>query len=206
MNRAEFNVAVRVNFERKEGESELAAYTRAFDAAMRQIGKSAQEVDVFHKLAADVEAGKVSLSELSAENVELLRIWREMSQEAADKDLLGLRAHQEIQEEIDATREAYARLQASGKLTEAELAQAALRTEERVRELEKSTNGWADAMFKAKGKGRKIYRKCRYTHYRRHFFGGVSGRRPGTILQRQQACIGQSFRDIAGSVCGSCDT
>ena len=150
MNRAEFNVAVRVNFERKEGESELAAYTRAFDAAMRQIGKSAQEVDVFHKLAADVEAGKVSLSELSAENVELLRIWREMSQEAADKDLLGLRAHQEIQEEIDATREAYARLQASGKLTEAELAQAALRTEERVRELEKSTNGWADAMFKAK--------------------------------------------------------
>lgn len=150
MNRTEFDVAIRVNFERKEGESELVAYTRAFDAAMRQIGKSAADIDAFHKLAADVEAGKVRLSELSAENVELLRIWREMSQEAANKDLLGLRAHQEIQEEIDATRAAYERLQASGKLTSAELAQAALKTEERIRELKGQTNGWAEAIWKAK--------------------------------------------------------
>lgn len=68
----------------------------------------------------------------------------------ADRELLGVRAHADVQKEIDKTRAAYERLKTSGKLTSAELAQAALKTEERVRELQHQTNGWADSLGKAK--------------------------------------------------------
>ncbi|RMX07413.1 phage tail tape measure protein [Allofranklinella schreckenbergeri] len=68
----------------------------------------------------------------------------------ADRELLGVRAHAEVQKEIDATRAAYERLKASGQLSQAELAQAALKTEERIRELHQQTNGWADSLGKAK--------------------------------------------------------
>lgn len=54
----------------------------------------------------------------------------------ADRELLGVRAHADIQKEIDQTRAAYERLKVSGKLTNTELAQASLKTEERVRELQ----------------------------------------------------------------------
>lgn len=68
----------------------------------------------------------------------------------ANRELLGVRAHADVQKEIEKTRQAYEQLKASGKLTHAELAQAALKTEERVRELGKQTNGWTDSLAKAK--------------------------------------------------------
>lgn len=68
----------------------------------------------------------------------------------ADRELLGVRAHADIQKEIDETRAAYERLKASGELTQTELAQAAMKTEERVRELQKQTNGWAESLGNAK--------------------------------------------------------
>ncbi|MDO5289350.1 MAG: phage tail tape measure protein, partial [Pseudomonadota bacterium] len=68
----------------------------------------------------------------------------------ADRELLGVRAHADIQKEIEQTRAAYERLKASGQLSQAELAQAALKTEERVRELKSQTNGWTESLGKAK--------------------------------------------------------
>lgn len=68
----------------------------------------------------------------------------------ANRELLGVRAHADVQKEIDKTRQAYEQLKASGKLTHTELAQAAMKTEERVRELQQSTNGWKESLGKAK--------------------------------------------------------
>ena len=65
--------------------------------------------------------------------------------------MLGVRAHAEVQKEIDETRAAYERLKDSGTLTGAELAQAALKTEDRVRELRAQTNG--GAVFDAEQRG-----------------------------------------------------
>lgn len=68
----------------------------------------------------------------------------------ANRELLGVRAHADVQKEISKTRSAFEQLKASGKLTQAELAQAAMKTQERIRELEKQTNGWKESLGKAK--------------------------------------------------------
>ena len=72
------------------------------------------------------------------------------AKQSADMELLGLRAHNKIQQEIDETRAAYDRLASSGKLSSAELANAALKTEDRVRELKKQTGDWANSLGNAK--------------------------------------------------------
>lgn len=76
---------------------------------------------------------------------------KKLSKEEIDRQLLGLKAHAEIEQEIEATQQAYERLKKSGKLTQAELAQAALKTEERIRELKHQTNGWSESLQNAKG-------------------------------------------------------
>lgn len=118
---------------------------------MRDAGKSAEEIQAFHKLALDIEAGRVAMESLDADMRELMGTYRRLSQVAADKDLLGLKSFQDIQHEIDGTRAAYERLKQSGQLTQAELAQAALKTEDRIRELKAQTNGWAESIAHAKG-------------------------------------------------------
>ncbi|MCM2331195.1 MAG: phage tail tape measure protein, partial [Pseudomonas sagittaria] len=143
-------VEIALSVDKREGESNLKAFSRAFDQLLRSLGKSDGDIKAFRRLAADVEAGKVAVASLDEQTRKLLQVFREGSQVAADRDLLGLSAHKDIQEQIYRTREAYERLAASGKLTSAELAQAALKTEERIRELHKETNGWADSLVNAK--------------------------------------------------------
>lgn len=143
-------VEIALSVDKREGESNLKAFSRAFDQLLRSLGKGDGDIKAFRRLAADVEAGKVAVASLDEQTRKLLQVFREGSQVAADRDLLGLSAHKDIQEQIYRTREAYERLAASGKLTSAELAQAALKTEERIRELHKETNGWADSLVNAK--------------------------------------------------------
>ncbi|RMX18854.1 phage tail tape measure protein [Vandammella animalimorsus] len=91
---------------------------------------------------------------LAAAQQQIARLAAEAEQAAqvlADRELLGVRAHAEVQKEIEATRAAYERLKASGQLSQAELAQAALKTEERIRELKHQTNGWTESLGKARG-------------------------------------------------------
>ena len=137
--------------DKKEGESNLSAFRRAFKGAMEDIGKSSAEVDEFGQLVSDIKLGKKAVDELDKETRQLYDTYNKGAQLAADKDILGLKAHADIQREIDETREAYQRLKTSGTLTQEELAQAALKTEERIRHLKHETNGWSDALQDAGG-------------------------------------------------------
>ncbi|MBN2855905.1 MAG: phage tail tape measure protein [Halothiobacillaceae bacterium] len=144
-------LSLKINVDQKEGESNLQAFTRAFNQAMKAAGKSADEVKSFYALNEQIKAGKASVESLDDSMRSLYETFQQGSQTAADKDLLGLKQHQAIQAEIEATRAAYDRLAKSGSLTSAELAQAALKTEDRIRELKAQTNGWAESLTNAKG-------------------------------------------------------
>src|SRR5690606_389603 len=134
-----------------EGESNLSAFNRAFKDAMAEIGKSAEEIDAFDQLNKDLAKGTKQVDELDDETRQLYDTYRKGAELAADRDILGIRAHADIQKEIEETRAAYDRLKKGGQLSQAELAQAALKTEERIRELKHQTNGWVDVLQDAKG-------------------------------------------------------
>ena len=141
--------AIRINIKTTEAINNMAALDAAVKKTLQELGRGA-DFDALEKLRQQAAEGKLNVDELDGSLRELWEVYQKLGAEAADKDLLGIRAHQDIQEEIDATRAAYERLKASGKLSSAELAQAALKTEERVRALEKQTNGWADSLMNAK--------------------------------------------------------
>jgi len=63
---------------------------------------------------------------------------------------LKLIPHEQLKREAQALKDSYAVLQSSGKLTAQELAQANLRLQEGLIELERKTNGWKDALVSAK--------------------------------------------------------
>ena len=147
----DLNLALKISVDKKEGESNLSAFNRAFKDAMAEIGKSAEEIDAFEELNKDLAKGVKQVDELDDETRQLYDTYRKGAELAADRDILGIRAHADIQKEIEETRAAYDRLKKGGKLSQAELAQAALKTEERIRELKHQTNGWVDALQDAKG-------------------------------------------------------
>ena len=144
-------LSLAINVDKKEGESNLNAFQRAFKDALRNIGKSADETQALKKTFDDIARGKVQVEELDTQTQQLYQTYKEGATVASDRDFLGLKAHVDVQKEIEATREAYKRLKDSGELTQEELAQAALKTEDRIRELNKQTNGWADSLMSAKG-------------------------------------------------------
>ena len=54
-----FEYSFKIHVDRKEGESHLEAFRRAFIQAMRDMGKSASDIATFEKLAQDLDAGRV---------------------------------------------------------------------------------------------------------------------------------------------------
>ena len=99
-----FEYSFKIHVDRKEGESHLEAFRRAFVQAMKDMGKSASDIATFEKLAQDLDAGRVKLDEVDKESRELYETWKRLSSVAADKDLLGIHHYQEIREESEATR------------------------------------------------------------------------------------------------------
>ena len=126
----------------------------ALDAQNVSLQRARDELSKLGISSTSLAQSQVALNRgLDASRESLQRMAQEAEAAAAvlaDRELLGVRAHADIQKEIDATRAAYDRLKASGKLTSTELAQAALKTEERVRQLQHQTNGWVDSLGKAK--------------------------------------------------------
>ena len=145
------NVALKLSVDKKEGESNLQAFNRSFDSAMTGINRSGADVDAFRKIATDINEGKVSVEDLDTETQQLYKTYKEGAQLAASRDILGIKAHIEIQKEIDETKQAYDQLKKSGKLSQTELAQAAIKTEDRIRKLKSETNGWTESLENAKG-------------------------------------------------------
>jgi tape measure domain-containing protein len=97
-------------------------------------------------MARDIRAGKTEVQSLEGEIKELYQLYAQGRQLAADRDFLGISAHSKVREEIVKVQMAYRRLEASGKLTGAELAQASEKAGNRIRELEKSTSAAAGSL------------------------------------------------------------
>ncbi len=70
---------------------------------------------------------------------------------SAARDVLGISPFRDIARDIALGEAAYKRLEASGKLSMAELAQAKMKLLERTRELQAQTNGWSEALLKVRG-------------------------------------------------------
>lgn len=141
---------LKLSVDKRDGESNLQAFRRSWTEMMVSLGKSGNEVRAFANLVAQIDEGKASVIGLDEETRKLVELYRESRQVAADRDFLGLSSHAAVREEIYKVREAYERLAKSGKLTSAELAQAAMKTQDKIRELERQTNGWVDSLANAK--------------------------------------------------------
>lgn len=113
---------------------------------LKEMGKSPSEIRTFMQLAADAEKGAAEVDNLDDETRQLLETYQALSKVARARETLSLIPHAKITEEIQQVRSAYADLKQSGKLTHAELAQAALKMEQQVVSLRSQTNGWVDAL------------------------------------------------------------
>jgi|GEM_PF-5315150 len=147
---APISVKVALGLETDAAKSNLAAFSNEFKLTLTNLGGKAEDIRFFAEMAKAIDAGKVSLSDYDAKTQALLATFRKGRDIAAARDFLGVPAHAEVQVAIDKTRAAYETLKASGQLTGAELSQAALRTKDRIRELEASTNGWTASLGKMK--------------------------------------------------------
>jgi TP901 family phage tail tape measure protein len=117
---------------------DLAAKTRAMQSALDAAGAAGSAA------IAKIDAQTEAMRRLSAASHDAL------AEINGARDQLGVRAFAEIEVEIEKTRQAFETLKNSGKLSQTELAQAALKTEERINELKHATNGWAESLAKSK--------------------------------------------------------
>lgn len=86
-----------------------------------------------------------------AQLVEVAAAHRTLAAQQRDMKTVGVESHAAIAKQVAETKAAFDRLKASGKLTGAELAQAALQAELRVRELNKQTGDLVHTLGEAKG-------------------------------------------------------
>ncbi|MGZ8245827.1 phage tail tape measure protein, partial [Methylomagnum sp.] len=104
-----------------------------------------------------VQAQESALRRAGVDVGNLAREYDRLSKEASSaasldmaRGVLDVKPHQAVRAEIQQTRDAYETLRSSGQLSSAELAQAAVKAEEKIAELHRSTNGWADSLGRAK--------------------------------------------------------
>lgn len=128
----------------------LDTLRRDWREAMKDLGKSPDEIKAFINLTRDAEQGKVAIGDLDEETRQLLTTYQSLAQVAKGREVLNLIPHAKIEQEIKKARAAYEDLRKSGKLTGVELAQAHLKMEQQVAELEHKTNGWAEAIGQVK--------------------------------------------------------
>lgn len=152
----------------KAAQRDVGAAQKEFDGLRQSAGQAKQALasqsqelqrsrdalagmGISAKALADSQVGLNRGLDASRANLAALaRKAEEAASVLANRELLGVRAHADVQKEIDKTRQAYEQLKASGKLTSTELAQAAMKVEERIRELHQQTNGWKESLGKAK--------------------------------------------------------
>ncbi|GAB6161895.1 hypothetical protein JCM12298_10540 [Desulfothermus naphthae] len=89
-------------------------------------------------------------SALTKKLKEAKKAFEEEAKIASARDLLGIKPHSEIFQDIEKLKKAYKDLSTSGKLSFGELAQAKVRLNQQIKELKASTNGWVQALSMAK--------------------------------------------------------
>jgi TP901 family phage tail tape measure protein len=147
---APLSVSLKINVDARQGETNLGAFRREAVAALQSIGKTRVEIKAIEDIARQVREGKLALASLAPEYRKLVAEFNKGVDLNQGRDFLGLTAHQKIAQDIADVKAAYARMAASGGASYQEMAQAALRTRERVSELEEQTNGWTSSLGKAK--------------------------------------------------------
>lgn len=130
--------------------SNVQRFEREFKKLLETMGKDAGEIKAFKSLARDIEKGVKSTDDLDAETRQLIDTYQSLRKQAQDRDFLGLNSHDVVRNRVEALKDAYDRLKASGSLSSRELAQASLNLNRKIRDLEQSTNGWLDALGSAK--------------------------------------------------------
>lgn len=133
---------------------ELERQSAATAAAAQRFERLDSELNT---VSADLAAAGVQTSALAKAQQTLNGSYAELAQRMAGlrqvgdaRTLLGVPAHQELRSEIDKIKRAYDTLRTSGALSQRELAQSALKTEERIRELRQQTNGWVESLANAR--------------------------------------------------------
>jgi transcriptional regulator with XRE-family HTH domain len=140
-------VALQLHFDVK-GEN-VNRFVQEFDDKLRSLGNTDVDLRAFADLAAQVREGSLAINQVRTDWQDLIQEFNTGFQVELDRDFLGLPQHAEIEAQIDAVREAFDRLRESGELTQVELAQAAMVTQQQIAELEQQTNGWAEALGNA---------------------------------------------------------
>lgn len=131
--------------------SSMKGLNSEYRKLLADLGKSGTEIKQFMKLAADAERGAVEVDKLDEETRQLLETHQALARVAKARQTLNLIPHAEITAEIQKVKAAYASLKQSGTLTQAELAQAALKTQQELARLESSAGGVGEAFANAKG-------------------------------------------------------
>ena len=127
-----------------------------FTALLRSLGKTPEYISSFSAMAARmIETGK-AVEGVDRETIRLLVTYKQLTDLAKNRDILGLVPHAEIRRQVSRVEAAFNGLRISGKLTEKELAQASLATRQRVQELEDKTNGVTKALGLARGELAKL--------------------------------------------------
>jgi TP901 family phage tail tape measure protein len=119
-------------------EQDLAAKTKAMQSALDAAGAAGSAA------IAKIDAQAAAMKRLSAASHDA------MAEITGARAHLGVQAFAEIEAEIEKTRKAFETLKQSGTLSQAEIAQAALKTEERINELKHATNGWIESLTKSR--------------------------------------------------------
>lgn len=139
-------VQIRLELQTAQGETALKRFQSAVDAALAKL-RSPKDVGIIKQLAAEVEAGKRKLDEIPAQWRKDVELITRASRGARLLDEVGIQqSHAQIQQSIQRLRQDFAALKSSGVLSQAELAQAAARTRQRMLELAEGLNGARSAM------------------------------------------------------------
>lgn len=133
-----FDLEIKVKLDTAEGRTRLEQFSRAFDGAMRKLGKSDADIAFIKKLSADIDKGKVKLNEIDAAWRQAVQSFRSGTTGAKLMDTLGLERHADIKARIEEIRRSFTALKSSGTVSNAELAQAARTARARINELSAS--------------------------------------------------------------------
>lgn len=131
---------------------ELKTQTREYETARTGVERSEAAIS---KLTKTVEKQREMLTAAGVDVKNLEQEYERLSQvqrQANARETLGVKPFADIEAEIHKVKAAFETLKASGTLSQSEIAQAALKTQQRIDELKHSTNGWTDALIQAKAK------------------------------------------------------
>lgn len=147
------NLETKINIlaDASNARNEVGRFESAFSRAMREVGKTPAEIKSIRSLAKEIRNGAKSTEDLDKETRELVDTYNQLRTIADARHTLNIIPHDRIEKEIKEVQAAYEKLKRTGKLTETELAQAALKTQQKINELKADTNGWVESMETAKG-------------------------------------------------------